>query len=45
MGVKIKELITKTTISFDLLKGKIIAIDAPNIIFQFFVNYKNYYFV
>ena len=36
MGVKIKELITKTTISFDLLKGKIIAIDAPNIIFQFF---------
>jgi len=36
MGVKLQELVIKSKIDFSQLKGKIIAIDAPNIIFQLF---------
>ncbi|MFH1638543.1 MAG: flap endonuclease-1 [Candidatus Woesearchaeota archaeon] len=35
MGVKITELIPKKEISWDLLKGKVIAVDTSNMIFQF----------
>ena len=36
MGVKLQELILRKKIEYSQLKGKIIAIDAPNIIFQLF---------
>ncbi|MHA2131586.1 MAG: hypothetical protein ACW99L_16595 [Promethearchaeota archaeon] len=36
MGVKLQELIIRKTIDYDVLKGKIVAIDAPNIIMSLF---------
>jgi len=36
MGVKIQELIHRTKLNFDQLQKRVIAIDAPNIIFSFF---------
>ncbi len=36
MGVKLQELVLRKTIVFPELKGKVIAVDAPNIIFQLF---------
>ncbi len=45
MGVKLKELIVKNKIDFKQLEGKIIAVDAPNIIFSLFsFSYKNHKF-
>ena len=36
MGVKLQELVLRKTLDYSQLKGKIIAVDAPNIIFQLF---------
>jgi len=36
MGVKLRDLVTRTEINFSKLAGKIIAIDAPNIIMSLF---------
>lgn len=36
MGVKLKELVERNKIEFDMLAGKIITVDAPNIIMGLF---------
>jgi len=42
MGVKLKEIVSRKKLDFSRLAGKIIAVDAPNIIFSFFTfSYKN----
>ena len=35
MGVNLKELVTKHPVTFEDLKGKVLAVDAYNILYQF----------